>query len=327
MISIRPKTKFRAQEINFDAVCRKSYDVGFFGCGYEERCTYIPRKLNRSQLGRSYALLHTGSPSSEAQIRNKAFFQREFPSQAIEMASEDESELYELCRSIALKETTRILVDYSSMSKLWYNGILNWAEFAFGGEYSEKDAEIEIDFVYAIGEYKSEFTPLTIGEIAPLPGRDATHLTRKDTVALFGLGFDHVVVESVYDRIEPDHVHAFIASPGASPSDTNKVLQKNNLFVEDYVRQSVFQLPLRSVTTTANSLYEIAIPYLEEFNLLLIPLGPKPHVLASLLLCMEFPRSITCLRVEGERTEAVDVGPKGEVVATSVTVALSAEDG
>jgi hypothetical protein len=53
-------------------------------------------------------------------------------------------------------------------------------------------------------------------------------------------------------------------------------------------------------------------------NIILIPMGPKPHVLAAMLLCLRFEKEMTCLRVRGKREPRVDVEAEGHIVATRV---------
>ena len=315
------KIEFSAESVSVEEIQAAKYDAGFFGCGYEERCTYIPSLLQRNRLEQAYALRHPDRRDAGEGGRSvsSTFFEEELSSEVVEMVSPDEEELYSRCRKTGVERGGRLLVDYSSMSKRWYNGILNWAEFAVKDADKSDGEELQIDFAYSVGGYQEEFGPLQIGRIAPLPNRAAIQHSHKESVSVFGLGFDNLVAESIHDQIEPDEVYAFVASPGASDDDKDKVLQKNEFFIRDYTKGKVIELPLRDVVQTAALLTEVVVPHLQHSSVLLIPLGPKPHVLACLLVCMQYPKYISCLRVKGKR-KAVNVRPTGEVVGTRVTL-------
>jgi len=64
-------------------------------------------------------------------------------------------------------------------------------------------------------------------------------------------------------------------------------------------------------------LAEVISPHRFEANLTLVPMGPKPHVLAAILLAMRF-KEVNCLRVGYRRQDPEDVGTTGDIVATRV---------
>jgi hypothetical protein len=51
----------------------------------------------------------------------------------------------------------------------------------------------------------------------------------------------------------------------------------------------------------------------------LVPMGPKPHVLASILVSMRFAE-VSCMRVSVTRERPEKVDPTGEVIAARVVV-------
>src|SRR5207249_4264430 len=78
------------------------------------------------------------------------------------------------------------------------------------------------------------------------------------------------------------------------------------------------QLPLFSVERTFVHLAELIAPHRDGGDVTLVPMGPKPHVLAAILLAMRF-EEISCLRVSGRRSKAEGVGTTGAIVATRVS--------
>lgn len=107
-------------------------------------------------------------------------------------------------------------------------------------------------------------------------------------------------------------------SPGASPGDAQKALLTNETFMALYAGLQL-GLPLSSVSTCVRLLEEVILPDLGRENITLIPLGPKPHALTSMLLSRIHARHVSCLRVSGTRVPLVDVKATGKLVATRVT--------
>jgi D12 class N6 adenine-specific DNA methyltransferase len=76
---------------------------------------------------------------------------------------------------------------------------------------------------------------------------------------------------------------------------------------------------LDAAEKAARFIYLIA-PYLDRTNVSFVSLGPKPHVLATILVAMRFS-NITCLHVQGNSKQRADVKPHGAVCVTKVMLA------
>ena len=138
------------------------------------------------------------------------------------------------------------------MSRLWYAGILNWARYANSAD------ETVVDFVYALGKYEDNDLPMVIEDMVSIPGCEGGALQSQHSVAIFGLGFNGWASLSVLERLEADHVYAFIASPGASPDYLERVRRTNKDFLDKpRVKRHVLELPLKSVETAYRFLSEL----------------------------------------------------------------------
>jgi hypothetical protein len=115
-------------------------------------------------------------------------------------------------------------------------------------------------------------------------------------------------------------VFAFIASPGASPNYPDRVRTLNKDFLDEpRVKQHVLELPLRSVETCYRYLSELVTPHRFKDSVTLVPMGPKPHILASILVSMRFPE-VSCMRVSAKRASPEKVEANGEIIAVRVVV-------
>lgn len=153
-----------------------------------------------------------------------------------------------------------------------------------------------------------------------IPGCVGGAVRSQQSLAIFGLGFNGWAALSVLERLEADEVFAFMASPGTSHQYLERVRIANKDFLEEpRVNKHVLELPLRSVEASYRFLSELVTPYRFKDSITLVPMGPKPHVLASMLVSMRFAE-VSCMRVSATRAHPEKVEPTGEVIAARVIV-------
>jgi hypothetical protein len=300
----------RLSDQNWNSILEASYDLVIFASGYEQRCTYLPRQLHKAEFIKPIVLGFEELHMDEQRRKNDEYYKKYWKQTPIILSADDEGKIYDLLRQLNLdkKQSLRILVDYSSMSRLWYAGILNWARYA--------DLEhISIDFAYSVGDHQEKIYPMVINDIMAIPGSEGDSIPISKSVAIFGLGFDGFATLCVLDRLEPDIIYAFLASPAAFPDYPERARTSNSELINHAV--NTIELPLFSVESTFGYLSEIVASCISEADITLIPMGPKPHVLACILLSIRF-QEISCLRVSGKRDRPERVSTTGDIVITNV---------
>jgi hypothetical protein len=215
-------------------------------------------------------------------------------------------------RGYSFDSPIRIILDYSSMSRLWYTAVLNWARFAVPTK------EVIIDFVYSMGRYDEEKHPMVIRGMMSILGCEGRAYRLRESVAVFGLGFHGLATLCVLDRLEADTVYVFLAAPGSTVEYVAKTREINKDLINNPKTKAVLELPLASVEACYRHLAETIAPHRPDGEITLVPMGPKPHILASILLAMRF-QEVACLRVSGA-PYPIDVKPTGEITATRVIV-------
>jgi hypothetical protein len=293
----------------------ESYDVGIFASGYESRCTFVPQRYRDCRISTPIVLGFQELGDSELRRKHDKYFKEKWNLEPTIAPTGNDYVVQELLNRAARKRSVkRVLVDYSSMSRLWYAGILNWARYGNTAE------QTELDFLYAMGRYEEENVPMIIEDMASIPGCEGGALRARQAIAIFGLGFNGWASLSVLERIEADEVFAFIASPGASRQYPGRVRKLNKDFLEEpRVKKHVIELPVRSVEGSYRMLSELVAPHRFDDTVTLVPMGPKPHVLASILVSMRFVE-VSCMRVSAKRAREEKVRTTGEIVAVRVTV-------
>ncbi|HIE0470373.1 TPA: hypothetical protein ACXJAF_002822 [Pseudomonas aeruginosa] len=219
-------TQLYVEDISFGDVCASAYDVSIFCCGYEERCTYLASVIERTLMGDMLVFDFSDEKLDVRGVRerNENFFQKvsgrliEVSYGQAHVVVENLRQSIEQLMSVG-KESATILVDYSSMPKLWTAEILNF--------FKNYSAEIELvfDFIYSVGEHIYSDRPRQLRDPIVLPGCEAVATYNKKTVAIFGLGFDSGAPVCIHQMIEPDVTFALVARPGLWRSMLNEPLQ------------------------------------------------------------------------------------------------------
>lgn len=253
-------------------------------------------------------------PHSGKREDNDRFFLERWNREPITLSGDDEKPIYEHLdeHASSLSGPLHILIDYSSMSRLWYAAVLNWARFGASVK------NVIIDFIYSMGRYEQEQQPMVIRGMVSIPGCEGRAYRLRESVAVFGLGFHGLAALCVLDRLEADTVYAFLASRGSSEEYISKTRENNKELISNLKTKEVLELPLASVENCYRHLAETIAPYRQDGEITLVPMGPKPHVLASILVAMRF-QEVACLRVSGAPAPQ-DVKPTGDIVATRIIV-------
>lgn len=299
---------------DFESVSEERYDVSLFASGYEPRCIHIPNLLDSSKIANPLVFGFTEEEHAGNREENDKFYLKRWNHKPILMSGNDEKPIYQMLdeHSHELDGPFRILLDYSSMSRLWYAAVLNWARFAYLGK------EVIIDFVYSRGKYEEEKRPMVIRNMVSIPGCEGRAYRLRESIAIFGLGSHGLASLCVLDRLEADIVYAFLAAPGSSKDYAVRTRKCNEDLINDHRTKAVLNIPLASIEECYRHLAETIAPHRKDGEITLVPMGPKPHVLASILIAMRFPE-VACLRVSGT-PHPQNIKATGVIVATRVVV-------
>lgn len=299
--------------VDFSDLPEKEYDVAIFASGFEARSVYLHSRFFGVKATSVLVLGFSQDRATLSRESNDAYFMKEtgrpptiFPTSQSDLC------IYEFLNRL-LEGGVRpvhILVDYSVMTRAWYGAVLNWARSV------ESLLSIEIDFAYSHGVYASKFGPLSIEDVVSIPGFEGISSGARNTCAFFGLGFDKYATLAVVDRIEPDEVHCLIATSDVGEDQSGFVLKENAELVA-LAEGKVVALPITNVAEAFRLICEHISIVENEAEIVIVPMGPKPHVLASLLASQRLSQ-IACLHVKGSRSSPVEVTATGDITCCQV---------
>ena len=218
------------------------YDLAFFSLGYETRCTAAALYLsNIRKLDISKCFIFSFEENDLSFINKRKNYDNLFPKCVYKYLSPDEDQdIYQILQE-GTKELDKvsILIDYSSMSRIWYTAIINWAIV-----FSE-NKEISIDFIYTLGDYKTNDNSMVIQGISAIPGCEGSSPRQSESVAIFGLGFHGYTALCVLDQLEPDIIYALLACPAEDDAYVKMSYENNSDLLSKAQKQ--IKLPLNSV--------------------------------------------------------------------------------
>ena len=294
---------------------KEKHHAALVAIGSEPRSTLITERLLKCGGLQSAVHALTFEGADDPDIRShRAWFAERIPKKATSASADDDTKVYDvlngICSLVDGEDELRLLVDYSSMPRSWYSAVLNWFRS------QRRSGRVILDFTYAVGRYGDEWIPKSVKGISAIQGCDGGPTLRDTKIAVFGLGFDRLAAYSVLEQIEPDTVLAYIADPGATDEAPDRARKENREFLDNEVGR-IFRLPLDSVETAYRILGETISASQGQASVILVPLGPKPHILASVLAAYRYPGT-ACLRVVHQRRAPHRVEAMGQVIATRV---------
>jgi hypothetical protein len=292
-----------------------SYDVIFLASGFEERSVNIFNKIPDNIISKCTVLGFDRDIHVLSREKNDAIYMTRGLTPFVAKTNlEYEDKIRNILfvgAGFATNRPLRILIDYSAMTRSWYAYILTWIE------YSGDTSSVEVDFVYSHGRYLDDFSALEIKDTNIISGFEGVSAGTRGTVAFYGLGYDKYATLTVHDIIQPDSFVCYVARDGEVDVNSQYVLRENSEIIEMSCRAPVF-VPLSDLSKITQTLCnEINSVSLRD-EVIAVPMGPKTHVLATLMVAQALPR-VTCMHALGFRSKPVQVESNGVVSCWKAT--------
>lgn len=308
----------RLEEVDSSSMDWSSYDLIVLASGFEARSAHILSQVPDSVEHKVLVLgFHEDRSTLSRPDNDRLFTSRGMPPLVCESALGYEealrSRLQQAVLSAGGERSVRILIDYSVMTRAWYAMVLTWLR------YRSDNRAVEADFLYSHGEYMSKFEPLRIQSVTAIPGFEGACTGSRSTAAVFGLGFDKFALLALYEQIEPDSLVCFLAQEAPEDPKTERALRENSDVILMSESKPIF-VPLSNLAEIYRLLYEAMNSIAADSEIVAVPMGPKPHVLGTLLVAQAIPR-ITCLHARGYRHHPVEVRATGQVSAWRLSFA------
>lgn len=183
-----------------------------------------------------------------------------------------------------------IHIDYSSMPRHWYCNL--FIELCLSNENQNNTY-----FWYTHGVYEKElknFPSAGINEIKLFSGKPSLSSTRPRTHVI-GCGFDNVRTKGILTVLDPSSYVACYSYPQNDYENKRHVMAKNDEIID--LAEYSFWLPLDNFKILLLKILEVTNDLLNRGDVILVPDGPKPMILACSIIPALVPNlvGVTCL--------------------------------
>ena len=281
-----------------DEVCR----LYFVTSGYETRSRYWCEKVFASISPSPANLYHVFGfkefDNEPSRLENDNFYRGQGLS--IQTISSTDNEAFvhvvqDCVNEILLDNPTKQLeihIDYSSMPRAWYCRLIPLLSPAL----REGDA---IFYWYSSPQYaKAPFPTAGVSDFKVFSGRPTLGSGYRSH--LFGLGFDRIRSHAIWSVIDPSNLICYYADPSTNPDYVARV-KKDNRDVLNAAQQH-FTVPLFDFVYSYSKIMSAALGLRRYGDVILVPDGPKPLILASSLIPDTAGETgIVCFHVGGRR--------------------------
>ena len=301
-----------ALQIPSEQLQQQHFDAFISVSGYESRCTYLASKIDLSTVKNKLVLAFNEMKNCLHRDYNDDKF-RHLGFAFYDVSSHEISGLPEIFDKICFdnpKKSLDILIDYSSMSKVWYHGIINYFT-----EIEEILSNVNLYFSYSPSEYsKSQTTILnqSFDPILPIePGL-------KPVALIVGLGYEKGRSEELARQLNSKVTFAFYADPAVDQRFVKDVLENNQALLKRINKDQIFKYPIFDLNSINASLTRLCVNMRITHQLVLAPIGPKPFTLMCSILSARYP-DIKLWKVSASGNDIPsDRKPHGEMLVYKV---------
>lgn len=283
-----------AKQISPDNLITTNYDLFILVAGYENRSVYIPLHYKEIKADIKVALAFE-EKSNESQRKSNDTFLQNQGFRFIPVSGEGNLDIEPLFDEIfrkSEKDHIHVLIDYSSMTKVWYSSLIN---YLIGN--SKTCSFITVHFTYTPANYSEpkKASPVKYNNKISYPSRKETDLSRQ-TALIIGLGLDKAKPELLKKSLAPALTMLLYADPSNEVKYVEKVFKNNQDIIEQTEVRNLISFPLFNMDLTNEILTDLCLKLREKYNVVIAPVGPKVLSLLALLLSSRYP-DISVIRV------------------------------
>ncbi|MDP4209636.1 MAG: hypothetical protein Q8928_12555 [Bacteroidota bacterium] len=272
----------------------------------ESRCTGLLEKVDVSNIGHKIALSFTDQKKTQIREQNDNRF-KSLGFILTGVPSCEVSVLHEILDPICIqnfKDKFNILIDYSCMTQVWYNEIINYFL-----KLEEQCSNISLWFAYSPAAYNKPETILNKFSYQAIPEGKPD----KPLALIIGLGYDKGRTEELAQKINAQAVYAFYPDPSMDDRYVNDLLKHNLGLLKKIDQSNIVPYPLYDLNSTNSLITALCVNLRLKYRIVLASVGPKTFSLLSYILSARYP-DITIWNVTAGPNQANDRKPNGDLL-------------
>jgi len=273
---------YKTRQSDLESVLDYKFDL-FIACsGYETRARYLVEVLGSKIIaGRKYCIQFSNYKDRESRHMNDQTFS-DFGFETGEYSGNESRFIFSILEELLQKverNTLNILVDYSSMTRVWYASILQFFKYKV-----IEGLEVNIFFSYSSSKFvippKATIYNRYVG---PIDGFYTITIPNKPTALIVGLGYIQSRAYGLAEFFDVDP-YIFIADSSSNVEYFKEVMEKNDELIRVTKESNIFKYPLDNLLFTETLLYSLARDLRSDYRVVLAPCGPKPFTLLCLII-------------------------------------------
>lgn len=267
-----------------DLIIEDSYDVIIVSSGYEDRCTFLVKDFQPKGKYK-YSFAFNSKDSEESILKNKKFFSRN-GYESISADGDNEEEVLNILKIatnlLNEEKKLKILVDYSSMTRVWYAVILKYFWL-----HEQSFESVTIDFFYSFAKYlPNKTTEKKNIHVNPIESFTSFSLPNKETALIIGLGYEKNKAYGLTEYFDATTFY-FINDASKGENYSKEVLAVNNSLLKSVTKDKLYFYPINDMIYTENLLCSLCESLSQEYKIIIAPCGPKPFTLLSLIAAIK----------------------------------------
>jgi hypothetical protein len=275
-----------AHQVPFEELLNENIDIVIAACGYESRSSHLIQ-LSNFNAKKKIALLFKDEIEDENHKKNQVVFDEEgFECYSLSSGSSNEiTSVLKLICDNRKSECVKLIVDYSSMAKIWFGAIVSF--FAFN------DLELNNLVVYFCYTPENFVPHAALKKSFSNPHQVSLNTSSKNQekpiALLIGLGYDESKVEFLCDFFKPADVYFYLPNPSFDDSYTVMAKNNNKKVLSEVKTSHIMHYPATNIEEIDSRLTSLSLSLRLKYRVIMISLGPKTFSLASFLLNARYP--------------------------------------
>lgn len=276
-----------AHQIGFEQLKNRRFNYFIAASGYENRCTYLIDNLTIDADNKIAVGFDERKNFLYRQKNDRRFADEKFD--FIEESAAGKDNLVKLLNNICSYhhgcDNISFLIDYSCMSKTWYAGVLNY--------FLSRDLNIknlDIYFSYTSAVFSEPVKPeKKVLLKAPKILMETSSGSGRPKALILGLGYEKYLTSRLVEKLEYDILYALFSDPAFDSRYADRVIKNNRKILNRLPAGNIYKFPVENLKQTDSLLTSLAMKLRLTHQVAILPVGPKPFSLSSLLLAARYP--------------------------------------
>ncbi|MBN2347269.1 MAG: hypothetical protein JXJ22_00435 [Bacteroidales bacterium] len=293
-------------QIKFEELQLEQYDLIFAVLGYQPRCTYLARHFEDTNAEKILFDLDCPDFIEDLEKNENIFSKLGF--KKIECLKNNIDTIADILKSKTARharENFNILVDYSCMPKKWIAALIDYFN---SNDFSFQKANVF--FSYTPANYYPAETKVDVHYLGPILGSEDIIKDKKSVSVIAGMENCPKLSSKLISKLKPENIYAFIPETPAIQDYTASVTEVNQGFLKQLNHKNILSYSPDNPEEINSILTSLCLDLRIHSKVVILPHGPKPFGLISMLLATRYPDIVLWDTV----SERKPIGMEGEPI-------------